>query len=238
MKKAIIIFTFLLLIIVAFFIFNNHKLELIPTKENPTAELNTNQQEKNTATEITATIPGTSSITENATPQFTEEEKKTAEKKVTLLKEILASKNDNDPRIDTELKVLDTATKHFLMQYYSSLPRESLNERGTTVFLIGRNLNTPEDQAFLKNVLSESECLSLANCATQDPNPDPHHQDTDATTMTYPQLMALYSIDKLLSSNPPPEKKKWALDQLQESSKSPIILVQKKAETLLEKYNK
>lgn len=239
MKKAIIIFTILLLIIIAFVFLND--------KENRTTDLfNSRQSSQNTQSSPInskdfAADESKSDIKTNTSYQdssISEEQKINAEKKVTLLKEILNSKNDNDPRIDTELKVLDNVVKSRLINYYKSLNKEQLNERGTVVFLMGRNLTTPQDLNFLKEVLNEGECLSLSNCTIAEGGSDPHHQGTEATTLAYPQLMALLALDKLLSGNPTAEQKKWALDQLQESSKSPITLVQRKAENLLLKHNK
>lgn len=72
-----------------------------------------------------------------------------------ILGEIFVSKNDNDPRLDSDLRKLDEEAKAAFRAKYRALPPELRNERGTIVFLLGRNLTTAGDYAFMKNVLSE-----------------------------------------------------------------------------------
>src|SRR6185437_1737577 len=75
--------------------------------------------------------------------------------KVALLGEILESRNDNDPRLDTEFRHLDQPTKQALIDYYHRLPVEDANGRGTIVFLLGREIRGPGDLPFFDQVLAE-----------------------------------------------------------------------------------
>jgi len=107
-----------------------------------------------------------------------------------VLEEILASRNDNDSRLDTGFNGLSPETKALFRQKYASLPAEARNERGTIVYIIGKNLSQPEDWVFLEEVVREKPCLSLQNCAAAAPAPD-HEQHTVSVTLAYPALVAL-----------------------------------------------
>lgn len=117
-------------------------------------------------------------------------------RKVQVLDEILKSKNDNDPRLDTELKDLSPAAKRLMREKYAEIAPEKRNERGTIVFLLGRN-PTAEDFAFLKQVLSEQPCLGLEDCNKEMPaGSDTHSEMGLGVTLNYPQMMALYSAEQ------------------------------------------
>lgn len=114
--------------------------------------------------------------------------------KLKILEEVLNSKNDNDPRLDSEFEKISDEVKLALIETYGALPKESLNERGTVVFLLGRNITTEKDLEFFQELLVESPCLSLADCSKENmvENPgDEHLVESQATTLIYPQLMAL-----------------------------------------------
>ncbi len=115
-------------------------------------------------------------------------------RKISVLKEILAEKNDNDPRMDTDLKNLSNEDKDALVDMYKDLKAESLNDKGTIAFLIGRELTRPEDAEFLKNILSEEPCLSLENCGVTNSERDPHMDNVNNVTLSYPQIVALNRI--------------------------------------------
>ena len=115
-------------------------------------------------------------------------------KQLDILKQIFAKKNDNDPRLDRDLRHLSPAAKALLRAEYASLTPESRNERGTIVFLLGRDLNSSSDAEFISKVLSEPECLSLARCSESPPpakRDDEHIETANEVTLVYPQLMAL-----------------------------------------------
>ena len=116
------------------------------------------------------------------------------QKKLSTFKEIIDSKNDNDPRIDTELDHLSPELKAALEKDYSATAPEKLNHRGTIVFLVGRSLDSVEDVQFLSQVLMEKPCLSLENCSKEVREEDPeqrHHDTMNQTTLNYPQLMGI-----------------------------------------------
>jgi len=120
--------------------------------------------------------------------------------KVTLLEEILASRNDNDPRLDTELRYLDTEAKSTFQKRYADYAPERRNERGTIVFLLGRNLSDSKDFAFLKSVVTEAPCLSLGDCSKAAEAGDPHLESAAEVTLAYPQLVALKQIENFLKN--------------------------------------
>ena len=119
-----------------------------------------------------------------------------------VLNEVLASKNDNDPRLDQEFRKLSPELKLALRAKYENLSLEDRNGRGTIVFLLGREISTPEDLEFLHAVLSEPPCLSLSDCAKETVESRGGDEDSSlgvSTTLAYPQLVGLVSLDKLLS---------------------------------------
>jgi len=159
------------------------------------------------------------------------------------LKEIFASKNDNDPRLDTEFRNLTSAEKELLRQQYRALPPESLNERGTIVFLIGRELRTPEDFAFLTEVGNQPVCLSLGDCTkeAQASEESMHEEAAVSVTLTYPQRVALKSLENLLSraqhsGGGDPTQLGMALNALGAMTGSPVSLIAQKAAELQSRY--
>jgi len=129
--------------------------------------------------------------------------------KLKILDEILNSRNDNDRRLDTEFSRLSPETKLAMREKYSSLAPEKRNERGTLVFILGRNLTGPEDVKFLQEVLQEKPCLSLADCsvaAKPETSVSPKDQDAamgNDVTLVYPQIVALKSVEKFFQSGAP-----------------------------------
>lgn len=115
--------------------------------------------------------------------------------------DILKKRNDNDPRLDTELKSPSPEIRKALYEKYDLIPSEARNDKGLIVFLIARDFNSPEDAQFLKKVFEEPPCLSLADCKTVGPD-DAHHAGVDQTTLNYPQLAGLYQLEKRLETHP------------------------------------
>lgn len=111
-----------------------------------------------------------------------------ARAKLDLLEAILASHNDNDPRLDSAFVDLTPEAKSLFRAKYAALARERRNERGTIVYLLGKNLRAPEDWAFLREVVAEPPCLSLADCGQRSGGPA---EPGDGVTLAYPQLVAL-----------------------------------------------
>lgn len=142
------------------------------------------------------------------TIEFTAESLQEAILKINILNEILKAKNDNDPRLDSEFRELSKAAKNLMKARYAELPDEERNDRGTIVYLLGRNLKSPEDFEFLCNVLKEPPCLSLQNCGQPPPNQSGRHKEYDhdsaeAVTKAYPQHVALKSIERWAAANSP-----------------------------------
>jgi hypothetical protein len=122
-----------------------------------------------------------------------------ARAKLAVLEEILRSRNDNDPRLDREFNSLSTAAKSLFREKYRALPPEALNERGTIVFLLGRNLGAEQDWAFLRDVAGEPPCLSLGDCS-KSPGRGGEEAAGDEVTLAYPSLVALKSAERAWSA--------------------------------------
>lgn len=131
-------------------------------------------------------------------PEPTPEE----QQKLVTLNEVLAARNDNDPRLDTAFRALTPGAKALFRSRYSGLTPESRNERGTVVYLLGRNLSSEEDLTFFKQVLSEPPCRSLADCgkpADTVLREDSHLESANEVTLAYPQIVALKSFESYLA---------------------------------------
>lgn len=148
-------------------------------------------------------IPAAQKLTQLATPPVRQ--------KVEILRQILKSKNDNDPRLDTEFNHLSSESKQALEREYSKFPPEAKNERGTVVFLIGKNLATQEDFDFLTSVVKENPCLSLADCSHKDGDLSSHDNNGVAVTLEYSQIVAIKALEKYMTTHPNDSK---ALDVL------------------------
>ncbi|MBI5247411.1 MAG: hypothetical protein HY923_09530 [Elusimicrobia bacterium] len=114
------------------------------------------------------------------------------------LEEILASRNDNDPRLDRDFLGLSPDAKRLFRAKYRSTPRERLNERGTIVYLLGKNLTESADWAFILEVAAEPPCLSLADCSKRSAEGGALG---DEVTLAYPSLVALRQAARAGSRN-------------------------------------
>jgi hypothetical protein len=146
----------------------------------------------------------------SALQKITANMKAADKRKLLILDEILQSKNDNDPRLDTEFRDMTPELKKAMREYYHSIAPEKRNDLGTIVFLTARSMNSPEDVAFMKSVLMEKPCRSLTDCSKDAPVPtaeEAHLSGISETTANYPQLTAIrQSLDayrKALGENPP-----------------------------------
>lgn len=165
-------------------------------------------------------------------PQLKEPES-IARTQLRTLESILDSKNDNDSRLDTELRSLDDEAKNAFRSKYRTLPDEDRNGRGTIVFLVGRNLNDASDFEFLDEVLKERPCLSLADCRKNSGNAyseEFHHEGPTEVTLAYPQMVVLESARKYLQSKGPLEA--YACRTLEKAAQSSNELVARKAEAI------
>lgn len=111
-----------------------------------------------------------------------------AKAKLATLEDILSSRNDNDPRLDRDFIGLSEEAKRLFREKYRALAPERRNERGTIVYLLGKNLQTADDWSFLRAVVSEPPCLSLADCSKASPSGG---EAGDDVTLAYPSLVAL-----------------------------------------------
>jgi hypothetical protein len=152
---------------------------------------------------------------------------------------IIKSKNDNDPRINTEMKSLSLSVHEALYEKYNSMPSEDRNVRGLVVFLIARDFKTKADLDFLKKVYDESPCLSLEDCKNVGSD-DAHFSGMNQTTLNYPQLAGLYQIEKQLDGRKSllqdPVFKDGVLAILKQADNFPVPAVQKKSEEVRKKF--
>jgi hypothetical protein len=157
------------------------------------------------------------------------------ERKLSILDEILVSKNDNDPRLDTQFKHLTPAEKQALHLKYESIKRENRNERGTVVFLLSRKLESSQDFDFLRTVVSEDHCNSLLNCnAPLSSSSTPEAGSGEiGVTLEYPQIIALKALEAHLSQFP---NTPGITEILNEAGKSKNQIASKLAQSLLQKY--
>ena len=157
-----------------------------------------------------------------------------ARAKLQALEAILASRNDNDPRLDRDFNALSLEAKRLFRKKYQELPLEKRNERGIIVFLLGRNLRAAEDWAFLRGVVNEPPCLSLSDCSRQ-PRPGGDGEDAlgDEVTRAYPCLVALKQAEyALVKSTGTPE----ALEVIRLGKKSATPVVARMAEKLEQRF--
>ncbi|MBI3554349.1 MAG: hypothetical protein HY077_17770 [Elusimicrobia bacterium] len=119
--------------------------------------------------------------------------------KAKMLDEILLSRNDNDPRLDREFNGLVRAEKDQFRRKYKALAPEKRNERGTIVYLLGKNVKDDADWRFLREVAAEPPCLSLADCSKEGSGPSGMGDDV---TLAYPSLVALKAAQRRLEKTP------------------------------------
>jgi hypothetical protein len=117
---------------------------------------------------------------------------------------ILGSGDDSDPRLDSDFNALSPEAKRLFRQRYSQAPAEERNARGTIVLLLGGNIDSPEDWAFLRSVLSEPPCQSLQDCARAAPASAKHQEGSMKVTLAYPQLVALKQVEGQLEESRKP----------------------------------
>lgn len=162
--------------------------------------------------------------------------------KLHVLQQILAAHGDNDPRLDSELKNLSPGAKALIRGQYEATRIEKRNQRGTIVYLVGRELNSPEDVSFLHSVLSEPPCLSLVDCSREErASVSPEEQHLDAgndTTLAYPQIVALKSIESFLNRSDAASNalSPQLLSELETARQSPVRKVATLADDIARRY--
>lgn len=156
-----------------------------------------------------------------------------------VVEELLKSKNDNDPRFDSELSQLSPELKKQIYARYAQLPEESRNERGTLVYLAARDIQYPEDLQFIESIYQEEPCKSLADCRHTG-DVDLHMEAVNQTSLDYPQKVGLYLLEKNLAKNPQmltDEKLRKEVQRILLSAlRFPISSVQNQAKNIIQKY--
>ncbi|OGQ94606.1 MAG: hypothetical protein A2521_06165 [Deltaproteobacteria bacterium RIFOXYD12_FULL_57_12] len=115
------------------------------------------------------------------------------------LEEILLSRNDNDPRLDTDFNGLSEQDRILMRVRYREFAPERRNERGTIVYLLGKDPRSSEDWDFLREVVREPPCLSLADCSKRSKGTA---EMGDEVTLAYPALVALKQAERALAHGP------------------------------------
>jgi hypothetical protein len=152
--------------------------------------------------------------------------------KLGILDDILRSRNDNDPRLDSEFNHLTLQTKVLFQGTYGGLRPEKRNERGTIVYLLGKNTDSAGDWAFLRIVVTEPPCLSLADCSKKPARGGGEEAMGDEVTLAYPCLVALKSAQRVLESSKDPNQIKGAQSVVAAAKTSKVSAVVKLAEKI------
>ncbi len=167
-------------------------------------------------------------------------------KRIQILDEILDLKNDNDLRLDTEFRQMSPELKRSLELKYSTVSREKLNERGTLVFLLGREIKTEADLKFIAGVAKEAPCLGMSDCRRADPlgegtgvhqGQDSPEQVMSERTLVYPQTVAMKSLERyLMDANSNPALRQSAIKTLREMAHQEDKRISSVAQAILQKY--
>jgi hypothetical protein len=159
-----------------------------------------------------------------------------AQNRIRVLDEIFLSKNDNDPRLDTDFKDLTPEDKESFVQKYTQLSPEARNERGTIIFILGRAITSSSDLNFLRQVLEEPRCLNMLHCsqpADADTREDDHETSMQRITLAYPQIVALKALAAFVVDHPSSSLAPQAYQNLKGASQSPDIVVRSLANEIL-----
>lgn len=160
------------------------------SETSPTETSDTHSHSESSPAPVLVTDTARAPIVIKADPKYSAP----VQAKLKILEEVLNSKNDNDPRLDSEFETLTEEMREALVDTYKTMPKESLNERGTVVFLLGKNISSEKDLEFFQELITETPCLSMIDCSKEAnlENPgDEHLAESQETTLIYPQLMAL-----------------------------------------------
>lgn len=197
---------------------------------------------------LSGVVDGQASLEKS--PKKTEEALKDLEKKLKnltseeqakfeVVEDILDSKNDNDPRLDSELKNLTPELKLALQTRYKQLPEEKRNERGLLLHLVARELNSIQDLEFIQSAYEEPPCMGLSDCRQAD-NFDPHMDALNQTTLDYPQKVGLYHLEKSLGERPQLLEdaafKNAAIELLKSAENFPVPSIQRQAKKIRQKF--
>lgn len=238
----------------ALFLFNKslfHKSQLSPKVEG---SVNTNghfedsnilleNQQAFNKQEMQSGIAPVQALAADAVVSFSDYQDLSSQEKaqLSLVQEVLNSKNDNDPRMDAQLRDISSGLKRALENEYERLAPEKKNERGTLVFLISREIKSLEDVDFLKKIYEEEPCLSLEDCKQFPKGRDPHHAGTEEVTLNYQQLVALFQIEKQLAAGSAnlhdPRMIQEIKNALEKAKNYGVPRVRNKAQEIIEKFS-
>lgn len=242
MKKIISIIIFGALLIGALFYFQEQKQDRQNASVDPVPDFRSSNHPSIIVNEIAENQKITASKIESTVAENNNLLNQNDQAKLTVFKEILISRNDNDPRLDQVFKHNSKELKEVLQKIYQKLPMESRNERGTIAYLIARDIQTEEDVQFLEGVFKEDPCLSLEDCKTIS-NDDPHFSGINQTSANYPQQVVLYQLDHFdqqLTANPSLRQNsniRNAIENLlRTAALFPVPLIREKAEKLQKKF--
>lgn len=225
--KHLISLAVVLLVLIGFTFFYSQKKET--AGESPLSETSELKKEDSTVSNTAASPDSSATPTPAKHPELK------------VLAEIFKTKNDNDPRMDRELKNLSESVKAALRQQYADTKAELRNERGTIAFLLGRELKegrgSEADVKFLASILMEKPCLSLTDCSKPASSQTPEEQHLEAiheTTAHYPQLMSLRAFRQSLESgNLTPELRRAAIEAIEDALHSRNPRVAQEAQAIL-----
>lgn len=220
MKKTLVALIPLFIIVVAGFFISKKPMNnpILPADHSGESPSSNSATPSTSATSTAATIP--------------------AEKQTEVLESILKSGNDNDPRLDSDLKVLSEPAKQSFGKKYESIPAEKRNEKGTIVFLLGRNLQTENDIVFMGKVLREEPCRGLKNCREDMLQGDAHSESGIEVTLAYPQIMALKALERILSQGRTHPLFTRSMEEVKAATNSPVDIIAKMAKDLEKKYGR
>jgi hypothetical protein len=173
-------------------------------------------------------------------PNVSVSQAKVSTEKLRVLDEILSTMNDNDPRLDQILRNFTAEEKLKLRAKYFELEPELLNQRGTLVFLAGRELTNVQDLKFMAEVLSEEPCRSLGNCAEEQKGAEigsAHGDIGTDTTLIYSQLVVLHSYEnELRKPDLPADMKESIRHSLEDSRRSRHPRIASRATQILQEF--
>lgn len=113
---------------------------------------------------------------------------------LTVLRDIVATGKDHDPRLDTGFSEMSDALRAAIRAECRITEREKFRARGVLVHALGRSLRSETDVAFMGDVLREEPCLSVADCRQPPARGETTGLAGDETSVIHPQLMALRSL--------------------------------------------
>ena len=188
------------------------------------------------------TVKTSSSATRRAEPAA--EAGPTDSEKLRILDDILASRNDNDPRMDHELRLFGPPQDCPDRKISADPARETERSRH------GRLSRGPEPDSraglrFSSGVLGEPACLSLADCeksVSKGAGAEDASASAAAVTLAYPQWVALRSLEAYLSqpgAEPAAARPAFegaALEALRAALKSPNGAIAERAAALLNRF--